>query len=344
MKSISQKLFLAHIIIALGAVATWRGIELVQADPYGAGSSYIKGIVPGFLVLLGLIAALQLFLHKTVTLPVRALVKAVRARVRSADATPLPIFGDDEIAALARSFNALQRRIDQQMEDLRQFAANVCHEIKTPLASIVTHAELIAANERIADSAASTCATDDHHALKIIQQEAMRMAKLADDMLTSVRVERMPLRRAPTDMIELAKNAAHAVGVLPRVKLTGDVGMQLEVDKEDFRRVFINLLENSRDFAPENSLIEIKFSTTKKEATIALFNLSEWIAVEVKPRIFERFFSKGISSAGQERGRSARSGLGLAICRDIVQIHGGTVEVENIASGGVAFVIRLPLE
>ncbi len=237
----------------------------------------------------------------------------------------------DEIAALAVTMNEMLARIEAGHTAQRRFVADASHELRSPIATIISalevaisHPELL--NEDLAD--------------KTLIPEAQRMKALIDDLLLLARADERDLRtaRADTDLDDLAiveverlrgKTSLQLRTVVRPVRLTGDTPA--------LSRVLRNLLDNAARHA--RSTVEVEVSRDGADAILAVSDDGPGIPAEDRARVFDRFVR--LDSDRSRRGGGA--GLGLAIAREIVVAHEGTVTIGNRAGGGTCVTVRLPL-
>jgi len=335
MKSVNQKLFLINLVILLGAMIAARTIvdfDLYSAPQSAQAAAFKENFLKAFAVLLALTVLLQVYLHRTITRPLRNLLRAIKSRIASASFDPVAVSGSDEIARLGVSFNALQKSLQTQIQWLDQFANNVCHEIRGPLTTIVAATELMEKQQRF-----------DGSILAMIREEALRLSEFSTAILATSQSPRQPLQRTRETLSELVSEVSLALGATGNITVTAPHPEQtIMVDKRLFRILIENLLRNGLRFADPGTNVEVNiariFRAHPDDSSLILTvtNRGPFIPEPYLERIFERFLSVAIS--GKPKGH----GIGLALCRDIVSMHGGTIHAENLAIGGVAFVTELP--
>jgi two-component system, OmpR family, sensor kinase len=253
-----------------------------------------------------------------------------------------------EVGRLGAAFNAMLERLEEAFRAreasegrLRRFLADVSHELRTPLASIRGYSELF----RI--GAAREPAEADR-AMTRIEEEAARMGVLVEDLLTLARLDEV--RDRPTeavDVAELAQDAAaDARAVDPERAIDVDARVEAIVlgDPNQLRQVLANLLGNAIVHTPTGTPIEIAVRPNGREVELEVRDRGPGLPTDRPQELFERFW-RARAERGEgsppEPGRGA--GLGLAIVAGIVAAHGGSVRASNVAGGGAAFVVSLPL-
>lgn len=248
-----------------------------------------------------------------------------------------PVQGLAEVHDLGLAFNEMVAKVQKTNEMERDFLANVSHELKTPLTSIQGFAQAIL------DGAASQPADAAH----VIYDEAGRMRRLVEDLLDLARIEsgHAQLRREVLDVTDIVRRVADnfklragdkGVALLTQIDslplVTGDVDRLVQV--------FSNLTENALEHTPQGGQIRLTAQPVPGGVQIAVADTGKGIPQEDTKRIFERFYQ-----ADKSRARAGRrgTGLGLTICREIIQAHGGSIQVESAEGKGSTFYIWLPL-
>lgn len=244
-------------------------------------------------------------------------------------------------ALLRIRFSEQAKRTHMQIEAERlrnSLLSAISHDLRTPLASIVGSASTLAANDNRMSS------QDRQELSQAIVDEAERMANLVNNILDMARLD--------AGIAELNKQwypVEEIIGVvLSRlhklladrpvdVHIAPDMPM-LHVDAVMIEQVLINLLENAARYTPAGSALEIRVDAFENGVEISVADHGPGIPKGLEERLFEKFY--------QVRHESAQSGvgLGLAICRAIVEVHGGTIRGQNRLEGGAVFTITLPNE
>ncbi|MDX1690433.1 MAG: HAMP domain-containing sensor histidine kinase [Acidimicrobiia bacterium] len=233
---------------------------------------------------------------------------------------------DDEVARLASTMNEMLERLERSADLQRRFVSDASHELRSPIASIRTQMEVALAHpDRI----------EWPDVAEGVLEEGLRMERLVDDLLVLARADAGVLgeRTEPVDLAELAVEEAAR---FPEVD-TGGVGrLVVRGDPLALRRVFRNLYENATRHA--DSRVEITLDGRDGWAVVTVADDGPGVAVDDRERVFERFTRL---DEGRQRDAGG-TGLGLAVVRDVVTAHRGTVTAEESPLGGAAFVVRLP--
>jgi K+-sensing histidine kinase KdpD len=238
-------------------------------------------------------------------------------------------------AALRLARSEQQIHALQETERLRrELLANVSHELRTPLGTILTEST---------DPTGNRTAEEVNHAMQTIAAEARRLDALVADMLDITIIEggALQLELAPLDLddaIEAAAERLHRVSRDREVLWNRDAArVDVLADWERLGQIFDNLLSNADRFAPTSTPIRIEVTREKSGlASIRVSDRGPGIPVELRDRIFERFFR------GQSDGDTGGTGLGLAIVKGLVEAHAGTVAAEQGPQSGATIRFTLP--
>jgi len=261
--------------------------------------------------------------------PVRDLIGEAQ-RLRTLSEGALPATGRrDEIDDLAGVLNELLARVRADVLRIRRFTADAAHELRTPLAAVRGHLELLLAKVD----------ADAQLTLGGVLEEVERLAKLVDQLLlleklqaspeTGVRV-RLDLGALVDDLVEHLRVLAEERGI----ELSSRSERALVMgDPEKLRQVFVNLIDNALKFTPAGGRIEVAVGTHASRVRASVRDGGPGVPPEDAERIFERF-------ASDRSRRAAGTGLGLTIARAIARAHAG--ELRLGASERAEFVLELP--
>jgi heavy metal sensor kinase len=245
---------------------------------------------------------------------------------------------DRELSDLARVLNATFARLEGEFARQARFTADASHELRTPLAVLYSQVELALSRPRSAD--------EYQEALKRCLNAASRMRGLVDGLLTLARADsgRLDLERRPLDLRHLAEEIveqhrpdAERAGIDLRAELS-DRKVEITGDATFLTRVIENLVTNALRHTPKGGSVSVCVTAEKESAVLCVADTGSGIPLEDQPRIFERFFR-----ADQARSRSSGgNGLGLAICKSVVEAHGGTIRFASQPGVQTEFVVSLP--
>jgi signal transduction histidine kinase len=261
-------------------------------------------------------------------------VEAIRRRV--ADISGRDISGrvpvpeaQDEIARLANTMNAMLTRLESAQAAQRRFVADASHELRSPLAALRANVEL-AADPHTA-SAAST---------ETVLAETDRLERLVTDLLLLAKADEHGLRvdRTDVDLDDLVQAERTRLRAEPGLIVGGRVqAVQVRGDRHQLDQALRNVVDNA--VRHTTSRVDLDVRVDGRYALIEVADDGPGVPADMRERVFDRFVRLDDSRARSAGG----SGLGLAIVREVVTAHGGTVTVEDSATGGAMFRIRLPL-
>jgi two-component system phosphate regulon sensor histidine kinase PhoR len=297
------------------------------------------------------------FLSRSLRAPdVLDLVAQVRAEGRAARATWLervPVERQFEIdvapldgAAFGPALIVTLRDLTEarRLERMRvDFVANASHELRTPLASLLGFVETLQGPAREDPGARKRF-------LAIMRDQARRMARLVDDLLSLSRIEQN-LHLRPASPVELSALARHIADTLTPLAQDSGVTIAVEAeapvwvigDRDELLRVIENLVENAIKYGAIEAAaprVEIRVGADKAEGTLAVRDFGPGIAPEHLPRLTERFYRVDVGTSRAKGG----TGLGLAIVKHIMARHRGRLSIASIPGQGASFTVALPLQ
>jgi two-component system, OmpR family, phosphate regulon sensor histidine kinase PhoR len=232
------------------------------------------------------------------------------------------------------------RRVEEMRAD---FVANASHELRTPLAALLGFIETLQGSAR-EDSKARA------RFLAIMQEQARRMARLIDDLLSLSRIELNAHRRpdTPVDLAPIVRQVADGLETLARdrgvtVNIDNANAMTVLGDHDELVRVFENLVENALKYGAAGRRVDIKLgqgSTAEgePEAQVSVRDYGPGIAPEHLPRLTERFYRVDVTESRAQGG----TGLGLALVKHILNRHRGRLTIESAPGAGAVFTVHLP--
>ena len=242
----------------------------------------------------------------------------------------VPAAGNDEVADLARQFNAAASRIEELVQSHKSLLANASHELRSPLARIRMGLELMG-NE--GDPAVSKAKAE-------IQRNINELDQLVDEILLASRLESEAVDVGSTESVDLIGLAAEECArVDADLEVQATEGLEVRAIAKLVRRAVRNLLENARRYSHGD--ISLRLSREGAMAVIRVEDIGPGVPVAQRERIFEKFYR--LPGASE---RSGGVGLGLSLVRSIALRHGGSVVCEDRLDGqpGASFVLRLPLQ
>jgi len=304
-----------------------------------------------FLVAAAVTVLLSILLASTIAGPVRRLAAAaerVRRGVKHRRAE-IPDFGrrKDEIGHLARVLSEMTNALYKRMEAVESFAADVSHELKNPLTSLRSAVETL-----------PIARTDEQRArlIAVIKHDVRRLDRLITDISDASRLD-AELAREATEPVDLGRLLETVVGIVRETRVADKRQIQLALEPgrrgrdafyvlgHDSRlgQVFNNLIDNALSFSPPDGAIRIRARRSQESIVVTVDDDGPGIRADNVESIFERFYTD--RPEGDEFGQN--SGLGLAITRQIVEAHRGTIIAENRrrpdgSVAGARFTVTLP--
>lgn len=242
----------------------------------------------------------------------------------------------DELGQLAEDFDRMAGTLARNEQLRRQWVADISHELRTPLG--VLRGELEALQDGVRPLSADTL--DSLHA------EVMRLSRLVDDLheLSRADIDALDIRPQPLRLDTLLRGALenHRQTLTQRgIRLTTDVAenLCLSADEQRMQQVFDNLLTNSRRYTEQGGQLNITLREEQDQARLVVEDSGPGVANADLPRLFDRLYR-----ADRSRNRAqGGSGLGLALCKAIIEAHGGTIHAAHSPLGGLAIQVSLPL-
>jgi PAS domain S-box-containing protein len=221
-----------------------------------------------------------------------------------------------------------------------EFLATLSHELRTPLNAVIGWSRILKAG-RLDDESSE-------HAIEVIERNAWAQKQIIEDILDVSRVitGKLQLHLGPVDLVSVANAALDAVRPaleMKEIRVETNFQQALKViagDVDRLQQVVWNLLSNASKFTPAGGTIGVRVSQDETYAEIEVRDTGPGIAAEFLPHVFERFRQADGSTTRTHGGL----GLGLAIVRHLVELHGGLIAAENVNSGsGAIFTVKLPL-
>jgi two-component system heavy metal sensor histidine kinase CusS len=240
-----------------------------------------------------------------------------------------------ELQPLAIAFDQMLKRLDDSFTRLSQFSADLAHELRTPIANMLGEAQVALTRDRIA--------ADYRETIESTVAECERLSRIVDNLLFVARVDaaREPIERKRFDARAAVEKIAafyQTVADDHHVNITCSGDGQIYADPDLFERALANLLDNALRFTPRNGSIEITLSDQNTDFDVAVSDSGCGIAAEHLPRVFDRFYR-----AEPSRG-SDGAGLGLALVKSILELHGGTVTIQSEVGGGTIVQLKFPFQ
>jgi two-component system heavy metal sensor histidine kinase CusS len=311
-----------------------RGVLDVSRDEHvlSAYRARLAGVVALAIVLS---AGVAWILARRGLAPVRAISREIgrinaeklHARI-SSEAWP------SDLRVLASTFDDMLARLEQSFDQLTRFSSDLAHEFRSPINNLVAAASVTLARARDPMEYQNT--------LEVVVEEGQRLSRMVSSMLFLARadnagqhlhLERVALADEFRKLVDFYEIAADEQGVSLAAYGKGE----LMVDPMLLRRALSNLLTNALRYTPRGGNVRLSAAREGDVMVIAVSDDGDGIAAEHLPFLFERFYR-----ADAARSSADSTGLGLAVVRSIVELHGGSVDVDSTVGQGSSFTLRFP--
>jgi len=282
-------------------------------------------VLASFVLLLAAVFGVSHWFQRRQLRPLRWLRRGVEAVARGDFETRVPVVRQDEIGRVAGAFNRMTRQVEQMVADRERLLADVSHELRSPLARMKVALELLPENDKRTS----------------IRGDVREM-----ESLIAVLLERERLRartdRPASEPVDLAALAAEVVDAFadqgPGVRLSAPDPVVVAADPSLLRLLVQNLVDNAVKFSPPDSRpVEVGVRSLETTVELVVADDGPGIAEDDRERVFEPFVK-----LDPARGHGSGYGLGLNLCRRIVEAHGGTIVMEANPPRGNRAVVVLP--
>jgi two-component system sensor histidine kinase BaeS len=286
-----------------------------------------------------LIAAVLAYpLSRRLVRPVRAFQQTAQRLAGGDYEARVQVQGGDEIARLGRDLNALAAALGRNEQARRRWVADISHELRTPIALL--RAEL----EAIQDGVRPL----DRTAVDALHGDVLRLGRLVDDLyeLSMTDLGALRYRMVPTDIGEVLE--ADLDALRPRFAAAGLTLMyedrrpartESPADPDRLSQLFRNLLRNSLQYTDPGGSLEVRLHQGGDRLTLDFQDSAPGVPPEALPRLFDRLYRIDTSRSRNTGG----AGLGLAIAKNIVEAHGGTIRADPSPAGGLWIRVEMPL-
>lgn len=286
---------------------------------------------------------LLLILVRVLLRPLAALDESARRVASGNYGERLNVSGDDELAGLAQNMNDMAQAVQDRVEQLERtaderkiFIDNLAHEMKTPLTSILGFADLLYLPKDVPEETRVEYA-------RVISEEAKRLRSLSSKLLELTTLGSAGILLLPTSLRTVAEEVE--VSLRP-VMLQSDLKLYcscpdvlIDMDRELFKSLLYNLLDNGRKASPKGGLLELTAQVDAGWATILVRDHGGGIPQEEIDKICQPFYM-----VDKSRSRKAGGvGLGLALCREIVAVHHGSMNIQSQVDKGTSIILQFPV-
>lgn len=300
-------------------------------------STMTKAIIIGAIITMGAAMLLALWLTRLLTLPLNQLLRAIREMAKGNLRPQLVIRSGDEYGQVSAAFNQMSTQLSAVEEVRRHLVADVAHELRTPLTIMQGQLELIQQG----------VLKPDMETLLPISDECIRLTRLVDELhqLSLAEAGALHLQRSDADVGALLRR------IVDNFQFEAeDKGIQLSVleeaepllanlDASRITQVFINLIGNAIRYTPDGGEVRVDAKRVKSAVVVSVSDTGPGINPEHLPFLFNRFYR-----VDADRSRTGGGmGLGLAIAKEFVEAHGGSIKVDSRMGDGTVFTVVLPL-
>ncbi len=336
------------VAVPIQALRKVRGALLLSTPAYDVEKRVREERVTVLRLALGVLGVtvlLSLFLAGTIARPIRRLATAaLAARASQGRRVEIPDFGSrqDEIGDLSVALRGMTEALYARIEAIESFAADVSHELKNPLTSLRSALETISRSE------------DEEQRRRLIRicvRDIVRLSRLITDIADSSRLD-AEIARSESEPVDLAAMAAALEEIHRETGPEGAPALALDTGPGDMTvmgledrlgQVARNLIDNAVSFSPPGAPVILRLRRQDGLVRLEVEDRGPGIPEESREKIFDRFYSD--RPAGERYG--THSGLGLAICRQIVEAHGGRITAGNALAEdgtrlGARFAVELP--
>ena len=285
--------------------------------------------------IIGLMIVNSDYYIRTILQPVTEITEKAKKIAGGSYGVQIQAHYDDELGALAETINEMSSQINRNEKMQTEFISSLSHELRTPLTAINGWSETILASD--------TLDPETSRGMRIISREAKRLTEMVVDLLDFTRIQdgRMTLNVEDTDIRSEFEDTVYMYG--SRLREDGitleyldndDDIPEIPCDPKRLRQVFLNVMDNAAKHGGEGKRIDASIHSEGEFVVVRIRDYGPGIPEDEIPLVKKKFY-KGSSKA---RG----SGIGLAVCDEIVEMHGGMLILENAEGGGTLVTIRLP--
>jgi two-component system OmpR family sensor kinase len=323
-----------YVAVTIEGARGVRGVFVVAASLSSERREVDEAVRLAALVLLSVLliaSTLAWVLAGRVLSPLRLLADTARSISESDLTRRIAVSGHDEIAELARTFNAMLDRLEAAFASQRAFVSDASHELRTPITIVRGHLELMSEEP-----------AERRETVALVTDELDRMSRFVDDLLLLAKAERDDFLRVTE--VELG---ALTDELLEKAQGLGQRDWRLETrgealivaDRQRLTQAIMGLAQNAVQHTADGEPIWLGTAANHREVRLWVRDEGPGIAAEDQQRIFDRF-----ARASDSRRRSEGAGLGLAIVRAIAEAHGGRVRLSSRPGAGATFTLVLPAE
>jgi two-component system sensor histidine kinase BaeS len=326
----------------LGAPIGWLGVNYSQDFP-----QLDKDLVEKLSVMFNTIGVV-IFLVSTVVVfffsrhllvPIRQLSTAMKALTDRHFGTRIPVTRKDELGVLAVRFNTMAQQLQEYDRNQQQWLSDISHELRTPLAVLTGEIDALQDGILKLDKTSLASLGDEAKYLQRIVED-LHFISLAESGVMSMENKRFKPLPVLTQVICLFENRFKKGDMGIDVKLEpSDADIEIMGDQFRLKQVFSNLMENALRYTDKPGQLKIRQKKTGDRLIVSFEDSGPGVPEQAIPKLFERLYRAELSRNRKMGG----SGIGLAICKTIIEGHQGEIEAANSEKAGLRIVISLPL-
>ena len=315
-------------------VAVLRFVLSTQRADIQIALTAIMGLIVLFVMLTVVVISSGYYI-RSIMGPLAEITEKAKRIANGSYGTQIQTRYQDEIGALAETINEMSSKISQNEKMQAEFISQLSHELRTPLTVINGWSETLLADETMDDAT--------RQGMKIISSEAKRLTEMVMELLDFTRMQdgRMTLTVEPTDIrgefedtVYMYSSRLAQDGIRLEYIDSDDYVPDISCDPKRLRQVFLNILDNAAKHGGAGKRIDAAMTYEQDAVVVRIRDYGPGIPEDELPLVKKKFY-KGSSQA---RG----TGIGLAVCDEIVELHGGTLTLENASGGGTLVTVRLP--
>ena len=288
-----------------------------------------------FLLVMGIVLLSSNYYIRSILVPLSQIVEKAQMITNGSYGSQIQTRYDDEVGELAQAINEMSIQLNQNEKIQTEFISSLSHELRTPLTAITGWSETLLSSEELDEST--------RRGVKIIHREGQRLTEMVLGLLdfTRIQSDRMTLNIEVADVRAEFEDTVFMYGsrlaqdgiALEYIESDDDIP-EISCDPKRLRQVFLNIIDNAAKHGGEGKRIETTIKMDADDVVVCIRDFGPGIPEDEIPLVKKKFY-KGSSKA---RG----SGIGLAVCDEIVEMHGGELILENAPEGGTLVTVRLP--
>ena len=338
-KDADQARIMSVSVPLIATNGTVLGVLRYVAQTASMDQQIVHVAISSLLIVLIMITIMLLTINhyvQSVLTPVSQIVEKAKMIAGGSYGIQIQTKYDDEIGVLAETINEMSMKINQNEKTQTEFISSLSHELRTPLTAITGWSETLLQSDDLDEST--------QRGMKIIHREAGRLTEMVLSLLDFTRIQdgRMTLNMELSDLrsefedtVFMYGSRLEADGIhLEYIENDDDIP-EVSCDPQRMRQVFLNILDNASKHGGEGGRIEAEICNLDDSVAIRIRDYGPGIPEDEIPLVKKKFY-KGSSKA---RG----SGIGLAVCDEIVEMHGGQLILENAPGGGTLVTVQLPV-